>query len=218
MSPRWTCSARWSRSPRGCRRSWPNASSEAGADARLDAHLKAVRERAAELRSQGEDPQFEARRVVEDLALALQAIAARTARPAGGRRRVLRDSAGGPGRPGVRHTPGRRRRRGDHRARVPGLSAASAARGRRRVRVRRADRPPHPEPSRAREWRSPRSFCPSLGSASSARTSTRTSTSCCLAATAPGSAAAMTSCGVPRAVCRTTIPPSRGTRCSTTRR
>jgi putative acyl-CoA dehydrogenase len=43
----------------------------AGADARLDAHLKAARERAAAA-FQGDDPQFEARRVVEDLAVALQ--------------------------------------------------------------------------------------------------------------------------------------------------
>jgi putative acyl-CoA dehydrogenase len=43
----------------------------AGADPRLDAHMKGVRERAAAA-LEGEDPQFEARRVVEDLALALQ--------------------------------------------------------------------------------------------------------------------------------------------------
>jgi putative acyl-CoA dehydrogenase len=43
----------------------------AGADARLDAHLKGVRGRAAAA-FEGEDPQFEARRVVEELALALQ--------------------------------------------------------------------------------------------------------------------------------------------------
>jgi putative acyl-CoA dehydrogenase len=42
-----------------------------GADARLDAHLAAVRERAAAA-FEGADPQFEARRVVEDLAVALQ--------------------------------------------------------------------------------------------------------------------------------------------------
>jgi putative acyl-CoA dehydrogenase len=43
----------------------------AGADSRLDAHLKGVRGRAAAA-FEGEDPQFEARRVVEELALALQ--------------------------------------------------------------------------------------------------------------------------------------------------
>ena len=43
----------------------------AGADGRLDAHLERVRERAAAA-FRGEDPQFLARRVVEDLALALQ--------------------------------------------------------------------------------------------------------------------------------------------------
>jgi putative acyl-CoA dehydrogenase len=43
-----------------------------GADRRLDAHLADVRERAARLFSD-EDPQFGARRIVEDLALALQA-------------------------------------------------------------------------------------------------------------------------------------------------
>jgi putative acyl-CoA dehydrogenase len=43
----------------------------AGGDARLDAHLARVRERSAEAFAD-EDPQFLARRVVEDLALALQ--------------------------------------------------------------------------------------------------------------------------------------------------
>jgi putative acyl-CoA dehydrogenase len=42
-----------------------------GADHRLDAHLSQVRERATEVFS-GQDPQFEARRMVEELALALQ--------------------------------------------------------------------------------------------------------------------------------------------------
>jgi putative acyl-CoA dehydrogenase len=42
-----------------------------GADARLDAHLGRVRERATAVFS-GQDPQFEARRMVEELALALQ--------------------------------------------------------------------------------------------------------------------------------------------------
>jgi putative acyl-CoA dehydrogenase len=44
----------------------------AGADARLDAHLERVREQAAAVFS-SQDPQFHARRVVEELALALQA-------------------------------------------------------------------------------------------------------------------------------------------------
>src|SRR5947209_3692787 len=44
----------------------------AGADPRLDAHLNRARERAAAA-FEGDDPQFEARRVVEDLALALPA-------------------------------------------------------------------------------------------------------------------------------------------------
>ena len=44
----------------------------AGADARLDAHLKRVGERMAAAFSDGE-PQFHARRLVEDLALGLQA-------------------------------------------------------------------------------------------------------------------------------------------------
>jgi len=44
----------------------------AGADARLDAHLARVRDACSEVFAGG-DPQFEARRVVEDLALALQA-------------------------------------------------------------------------------------------------------------------------------------------------
>jgi putative acyl-CoA dehydrogenase len=54
----------------------------AGADARLDAHLAAVRERAQSVFASGE-PQFEARRIVEDLALALQAsLLVRHATPA----------------------------------------------------------------------------------------------------------------------------------------
>ncbi len=44
----------------------------AGADPRLDSHLDSVRERAAEVFASA-DPQFEARRLVEELALALQA-------------------------------------------------------------------------------------------------------------------------------------------------
>jgi putative acyl-CoA dehydrogenase len=44
----------------------------AGGDARLDAHLRRVRENTKAVFS-SEDPQFEARRIVEDLALALQA-------------------------------------------------------------------------------------------------------------------------------------------------
>jgi putative acyl-CoA dehydrogenase len=43
----------------------------AGADHRLDAHLARVRDRATDVFA-GEDPQFEARRMVEELALALQ--------------------------------------------------------------------------------------------------------------------------------------------------
>ena len=43
-----------------------------GADSRLDAHLQSVRERTSTVFAGG-DPQFEARRVVEDLAVALQA-------------------------------------------------------------------------------------------------------------------------------------------------
>jgi putative acyl-CoA dehydrogenase len=43
-----------------------------GADPRLDVHLEAVRERTRAVFA-GSDPQFEARRVVEDLAVALQA-------------------------------------------------------------------------------------------------------------------------------------------------
>ena len=44
----------------------------AGADQRFDAHLRAVREHATAV-FQSDDPQFQARRVVEDLALALEA-------------------------------------------------------------------------------------------------------------------------------------------------
>jgi putative acyl-CoA dehydrogenase len=45
----------------------------AGGDSRLDAHLAGVRDRVQDLFREGGDPQFEARRVVEDLALSLQA-------------------------------------------------------------------------------------------------------------------------------------------------
>jgi putative acyl-CoA dehydrogenase len=44
----------------------------AGADARLDDHIRDARERAAQA-FESDDPQFQARRVVEDLAVALQA-------------------------------------------------------------------------------------------------------------------------------------------------
>jgi putative acyl-CoA dehydrogenase len=44
----------------------------AGADARLDAHLKRVRDQATEAFAAG-DPQFHARRLVEELAVGLQA-------------------------------------------------------------------------------------------------------------------------------------------------
>jgi putative acyl-CoA dehydrogenase len=53
-----------------------------GADARLDAHLARARERAAAVFAD-QDPQFQARRVVEDLALALQgSLLVRHAQPA----------------------------------------------------------------------------------------------------------------------------------------
>ncbi|MGN6170940.1 MAG: acyl-CoA dehydrogenase family protein [Solirubrobacteraceae bacterium] len=45
----------------------------AGADRRLDRHIAAVREKTASLLARPEDAQFQARHVVEDLALALQA-------------------------------------------------------------------------------------------------------------------------------------------------
>jgi putative acyl-CoA dehydrogenase len=43
-----------------------------GADSRLDAHVAAVRQRVAVLAAEGADPQWQARRIVEDLGLALQ--------------------------------------------------------------------------------------------------------------------------------------------------
>jgi putative acyl-CoA dehydrogenase len=53
-----------------------------GADARLDAHLARVRERAADAFA-SDEPQFQARRIVEDLAIALQAsLLVRCAPPA----------------------------------------------------------------------------------------------------------------------------------------
>ena len=54
-------------SPRACPPSWPSASWRAGGNAHLDAHLDRLRDAAPA------DPEFEARRVVEGPALALQA-------------------------------------------------------------------------------------------------------------------------------------------------
>jgi len=45
----------------------------AGADVRVDRHLARVRESARAVFAAGRDPQFEARRIVEELAVALQA-------------------------------------------------------------------------------------------------------------------------------------------------
>ena len=66
--------------------------------------------------------QFQARRVVEDLAVALQASLLVRHAPPGGRRRVLRRQARRRGRARVRHASGRRRRGGDHRPRAAGVS------------------------------------------------------------------------------------------------
>jgi putative acyl-CoA dehydrogenase len=55
----------------------------AGADARLDAHVAAVEQRLGGLMAEGADPQWQARRLVEDLALALQgSLLVRDAPPA----------------------------------------------------------------------------------------------------------------------------------------
>ena len=65
-----------------------------------------------------QDPQFAARRMVEDLGLALQASLLVRNAPAAGGRRVLRLAAGPRGRPRVRHAARGRRRRGDRGARA----------------------------------------------------------------------------------------------------
>ena len=97
-------------------------------------------------RSPGDDPQFEARRVVEDLALALQgSLLVRHAPPAVADAFCATRLAGEGGR--VYGTlPAGVDAGAIIDARVPGL-----ADGGRRVRVRRADRPPDPEPARARQ-------------------------------------------------------------------
>jgi putative acyl-CoA dehydrogenase len=60
------------REPEGLPAFLEECSLAAGADARLDAHLERVRSEAVEVFGSG-DPQFSARRIVEDLAVALQA-------------------------------------------------------------------------------------------------------------------------------------------------
>ena len=104
----------------------------AGADGRLDAHLARTRARVnrAFAGAEGVSPeqrlyesQFEARRVVEELAVGLQAsLLVRHAPPA------VADAfcaarLGGEGRPRVRHAARRRRRQGDRGSRAAGMSA-----------------------------------------------------------------------------------------------
>ena len=75
------------------------------------------------------EPQFHARRIVEDLAVALQgSLLVRHAPPAGGRR-VLRERLAGDGGRVYGTLPGRRRRRGDHRARAARYERAGHLRG-----------------------------------------------------------------------------------------
>ena len=85
-----------------------------GGDRRLDAHLDSLPATLAELA--GDDPQWLARRLVEELALALQGFAAGASRAGAGRRRVLRRPAGRRPRPGLRDAAARHRRRRDRRA------------------------------------------------------------------------------------------------------
>ena len=95
-----------------------------GADPRLDAHLDATRAALDDLHRA--EPQFAARALVEDMALALQGVAAGPQRARGGRGCVLRRAPGGPP-PGVRHAPAWRRRRGPGGARPRGVANERAA-------------------------------------------------------------------------------------------
>ncbi len=105
-SRRSTCCARWSRSPRGCRRSWRSASSPPAPTPGSTPTWHASASRPPRC-SPARIPQFVARRVVEDLALALQgSLLVRHAPPA------VADAfcatrLGGRGRPRVRDAAGR---------------------------------------------------------------------------------------------------------------
>ncbi len=93
----------------------------AGADARLDAHVDGLKQRLAGLGEQ--DPQFAARRVVEDMGLALQGSLLVRHAPAAGGRRVLRLAAGPRGRPRLGHAARGHRRQGHRRPRLRRLMA-----------------------------------------------------------------------------------------------
>ncbi len=94
-----------------------------GANAHLDAQLDRITDAAPPT-----DPQFEARRIVGDLAVALQASLLVRNAPARGGGRLLRLAARGRRRAGVRHAPGRRGRGRDRRAGAGRLSAPPPAR------------------------------------------------------------------------------------------
>ena len=111
---RSTCCARWSRSPRACRPSSRRSSWRPGANAHLDAHVARLKDG----RLIAEDPQFGARRTVEDLGLALQASLLVRHAPAEVSDAFCASRLGGGG-PRVRHAA-ERRERGDHHRPRPG--------------------------------------------------------------------------------------------------
>ena len=124
-------------SPRRCPRSSPSASWRAAATRRSTPTSTGSRPR------QPQDPEFEARSVVSDLAVALQASLLVRNAPGGGLRRVLRRAARR-GRPRLRHAAGRRRHRGDPGARAARLNTLS-------YEVDGRDRAHHARPARARQ-------------------------------------------------------------------
>ena len=155
-SRRSTCCARPSRSPRGCRPSWPSASSARGGNALLDAHLDRLAARAG-------SPTPTAVAGAPDRRGPGAGAAGEPAgapRAAGGGRRLLRRPARR-GRARLRHAAGRRRRAGDRRAGAGGLGGRDAveqhAAGLHRLQPQRAEheRPRRPRSPRRSRRRSP---------------------------------------------------------------
>ena len=115
----------------------------AGGGRRLDAHLERAAASAPRLPSRARIPS--SRRGGSSRSWRSRSgVAARPARAAGGRRRVLRGAARRRGRPRVRHAPGGRRRGRDHRSRAAGMSG-------RPLRGRPTGRAADAQPARARQ-------------------------------------------------------------------
>ena len=118
-SPRSTCCARWRASPRACRRSWTSASSPLGGERACSTRIsRAPRQQLGSL--DGETVEWRARRLVEDLAVALQAsLLVRHAPPAVAD--AFCAARLGDGGRAFGTLPARRRRGRDRRARARGL-------------------------------------------------------------------------------------------------